>query len=192
VKIGRDRAKKILDSELPLIVDYLSNIKKNDLKLEDLDYNQEKQQKEKDASIETSTYLIERQIRNAGAGFGSPEKNRKVEKAAISFVTKHYKNQGWKVESVEFKKNKGYDLLCTKGTAEEHVEVKGVRGTELSFIITSGEVRQICEDSQSVVCVVTSALSDKPLLSRYTIQEFIDNFELEKLAYRARKRQKEE
>lgn len=125
----------------------------------------------------------ERQIRNAGAGFGSAEKNREVEKAAISFVTKQYKSQGWKVQSVEYEK-KGYDLLCKKEQAEEHVEVKGVRGTKLSFIVTSGEIRQARENPRSVFCVVTSAL-DKPQLSHYTGQEFIESFRLEELAFRA-------
>lgn len=134
--------------------------------------------------------FIERQIRNAGAGFGTAEKNREVEKAAISFVTKQYKSQGWEVQSVEFEK-KGYDLICKKEPAEEHVEVKGVRGTERSFIVTSGEVRQARENPRSVVCVVTSALSDKPLLSCYTGQEFIEKFELEELAFRASLRKKE-
>ena len=39
--------------------------------------------------------------RAAGAGFGDPETNRKVEKSAILFLTKWYQSRGWTVDSVE-------------------------------------------------------------------------------------------
>src|SRR5437879_5619594 len=70
-----------------------------------------------------------------GGRFGDPETNRKVEAAAVSFITQWYKSRGWEVESVEAKKC-GYDLLCVKGSSEEHVEVKGTQGDSLAFIIT--------------------------------------------------------
>jgi|GEM_PF-3986221 hypothetical protein len=177
VKIKRDLAKKILDSELPKIVDYLNKIEKDNITLEDLDYNHEEIE-------QVSTYLIERQIRNVGGGYRNHEDNRKVEKAAIKFVIRHYKQQGWNVQSVEFEK-RGYDLLCTKGTREEHVEVKGIKGTELSFIVTSREVEQAHIDPHSVFCVVTSALSKRPKLSRFTGKEFINSFKLNPLAFKA-------
>ena len=52
-----------------------------------------------------------------GSGSGGfqpdPEKRVRVEKAAVKHVTKIYKGEGWKVESVEQEKV-GYDLYCTK------------------------------------------------------------------------------
>jgi hypothetical protein len=119
-----------------------------------------------------------------GAGFGNPETNRKVERAAVSFVTQWYKSLGWKVESVEAQK-RGYDLLCAKGYAEEHVEVKGVQADLPAFIITAGEVREAQNNSKFVICVVTSALKNSPKLFRYVGKEFVDKFELAPLAFRA-------
>ncbi|HEV7893109.1 MAG TPA: DUF3883 domain-containing protein [Pyrinomonadaceae bacterium] len=119
-----------------------------------------------------------------GAGFGRPETNRKVEVAACSFVTEWYEARGWRVKSVEAQKC-GFDLLCAKGDAEEHVEVKGVQGREPSFIITAGELRRAQSDSSFVLCVVTSALTDARALHRCTGKKFIADYDLTPLAYRA-------
>ena len=118
-----------------------------------------------------------------GAGFGSPERNRKVEKAAVDFVTRDYEKRGWDVQSVEAKRL-GYDLLCTKGRNAEHVEVKGISGKESAFIITSGEVETARIDPHFILCVVASALS-RPRLHSYTGAEFLAKFHLQTLAYRA-------
>jgi hypothetical protein len=134
-----------------------------------------------------SVHEIEQQISMFGAGYGNPETNRKVERAAVEFVMKWYKIRGWKVQSVEAKKC-GYDLLCTKQGSEEHVEVKGVQGTGRSFIITAGEVRRAHTDQQFVICVVTSALSNTQQMSRYSGEEFTEKFELDEIAFRARPR----
>lgn len=126
---------------------------------------------------------LEGQIR-AGAGFGDPETNRKVESAAISLVSEWYESRGWKVESVEAEKC-GYDLRCRKGSTERNVEVKGVQRASPSFIITAAEVKQAQSNSNFVLCVVTSALSGKPKLYSYVGTEFIDNFDMSPLTYRA-------
>jgi Domain of unknown function (DUF3883) len=119
-----------------------------------------------------------------GAGFGgSPEENREVETAAISHVTREYEQNSWNVESVEQDKC-GYDLLCTKCSIEEHVEVKGIRGQDPSFIITVGEVRSASHDVNHVFCIVTEAL-DKPHTLRLTGKEFLKRYELEPLSFRA-------
>lgn len=119
----------------------------------------------------------------AGAGFGDPETNKKVELAAVSYVEKHYRTNGWKVKSVESEK-KGYDLLCKNDVTEVHVEVKGVQGEEYSFIITARELDAAKTDPNFILCVVTSALVN-PSLSKYSGAEFIKNFDLKSLAYRA-------
>ena len=96
---------------------------------------------------------IEKSI-SSGAGFGSPERNRKVERAAVKFVTDWHKTRGWIVSSVEAEK-RGYDLLCRKGSIENHVEVKGIKGKiPIPFIITAGEVRQSKSNPFFVVCAV--------------------------------------
>ena len=73
--------------------------------------------------------------RRLGSGFGSAEQNRKVELAAIKAAKKHYKGDGWNVESVEAEKI-GFDLRCRKGKLERHVEVKGTAGVGVGFILT--------------------------------------------------------
>jgi hypothetical protein len=127
---------------------------------------------------------LEERISKSGAGYGDPAANREVERAAVSFVTKHYEDEGWIVESVELKKC-GYDLRCTKNGTEENVEVKGVRGTGLSFIITANEVKQARDNPDFVICIVNSALSAIPQMARYSGKELTDKFELVELAYRA-------
>lgn len=119
-----------------------------------------------------------------GAGFGNSETNRKVERAAVDAVTDWYESEGWTVESVEAEKC-GYDLLCRKGSEENHVEVKGVQGKLVAFIITAAEVRQAQKDSNFMLCVVTSALTDVPRLNLYDSESFVSDFELSPLSYRA-------
>lgn len=139
--------------------------------------------RERKASITEDAESLEQLIKS-GAGFGNPETNRKVERAAVSYVVKWYEARGWKVVSVESEK-RGYDLICSKGTITEHVEVKGVQGIQPSFIVTTNEVRQAHNNSRFVLCIVTSAISDSPKISRVSGREFISRFVLSPLAYRA-------
>jgi hypothetical protein len=127
---------------------------------------------------------IEHQISKAGAGYGDPETNREVERAAIKFVTEWYEERGWNVKSVEAMKC-GYDLRCTNQTKEEDVEVKGVQGTGQSFIITANEVREARDNANFVICIVNSALSSNRQMTRYNGKDLIEKFELIELAYRA-------
>jgi len=126
---------------------------------------------------------LERNI-STGAGFGDPETNKLVERSAVECVTKQYKAAGWNVTSVEADRC-GYDLLCKKREAEEHVEVKGVRGAAPSFIITAGEVRRARTDPHFVLQVVTNALSGERQSHKFTGAEFCERFELAEIAYNA-------
>lgn len=123
-------------------------------------------------------------VQVSGAGFGTPETNKAVEAFAVQHITQQYKTSGWTVTSVETAKC-GFDLVCKKDFREEHVEVKGTRGAEQSFIITAGEVRKAKEDPLFVLCLVTSSLSDKPSVFKYSRSELAKNFRLEALAYKA-------
>jgi len=118
-----------------------------------------------------------------GGGFGDSETNREVEQAAVLYVTNDYHENGWTVESVELKRC-GFDLLCTKNKTQEHVEVKGVQGDTLSFIITAGEVKRSQKDENFILCVVTSALTN-PKLHKLTAKDFNEGFSLETISYRA-------
>lgn len=121
-----------------------------------------------------------------GAGFGNAVDNKEVELSAIECVTADYESRGWHVEDVS-KENRGYDLLCTFAKQEEHVEVKGVRGSEEEFIITAGEVRAAQTNGKFVLCVVTRALSEQKLLTRYSGREMLQKFGLTPIQYRATK-----
>jgi hypothetical protein len=120
----------------------------------------------------------------AGAGFGDPAENKLVEMAAVRAVVKAYEVDGWSVRSVERDKC-GFDLECSKNGAVEHVEVKGVRGTALCFIITEGEVEQARWNLKFFLVVVTSALSASPKLTKFSGGEFCRRFDLSAIQYRA-------
>lgn len=120
---------------------------------------------------------------DVGSGFSDYESRLKTEKAAISYVENIYKNEGWVVKSVELDK-KGYDLLCTRGSQIECVEVKGIQGNKLSFIITDGEVKQAERNPNFVIYIVTAAI-ENPQYYKYTGQELIKNFDLIPLSFKA-------
>lgn len=125
-----------------------------------------------------------KQAIRSGAGFGNPETNCKVEHAAISVVTEWYQSEGWSVQSVEPEKC-GYDLLCRKNLDENHVEVKGIQGDLISFIITIGEVNRGRNDPDFVLGVVSSALTDSPKLTLFDGESFNSDFDLSPLSFRA-------
>lgn len=115
--------------------------------------------------------------------YGNSENNRKVEIAAINFVTQFYEADGWSVTSVERDKV-GYDLVCKKGDERLDVEVKGRSGKQPEFVITKNELVQATENPAFVLCVVTSATSN-PVLQRWTGSDMLQVFNFEPLAYRA-------
>lgn len=123
-------------------------------------------------------------ISQGGAGFGDPAENRLVESAAVRAVVAHYQECGWTVRSVERDKC-GFDLECVKGEIVEQVEVKGVRGTGLCFIITAGEVRQARTNPKFFLVAVTSALSGSPTLTKFSGADFVQRFDLAAVQYRA-------
>jgi hypothetical protein len=119
-----------------------------------------------------------------GAGFGTPEGNAEVERAARDAVEADYAARGWSVRSVE-RDRCGYDLLCRTGADEEHAEVKGVGGTDPAFLITAGEVRQAHDDPRFVLYVVTAARTPDRRLIRLTGAEFLARYVLAATQYRA-------
>jgi hypothetical protein len=121
---------------------------------------------------------------HAGAGFGDPLENKAVEVAAIRAVKRTYEEDGWSVRSVEREKC-GFDLVCSKDGVVEDVEVKGVRGTQASFIITAGEVEQAHENGRFFLVVVTSALASSRKITKYSGKEFGRLFDLSAIQYRA-------
>jgi hypothetical protein len=122
-----------------------------------------------------------------GGGFGDPKANKRVEAAAIAFVRAVYEQKGWTVTSMESEKL-GYDLLVTKASREEHLEVKGTGAAEASFIITAGEVRRVRTDRAMRLCVVADALSRSPTLQSWRAAEVERAFVLSPVSYWAKRR----
>lgn len=127
---------------------------------------------------------VEAAFRASGGGFGTPEENSRVEKAAIAFVRRQLKKEGWAVDSVEQEKC-GYDLKCRRKNARRHVEVKGISGTKCEFIITMNERVRAQEDSAFFLYVVTGARSARPRLEILTERDLQRGFSLRPIAYRA-------
>ena len=121
----------------------------------------------------------------SGAGFGNSDSNRDVEQIAIETVTAQYKQQGWHVESVERIKC-GYDLRCVKEGKQEDVEVKGISGTDLSFILTAGELSQAEQNSNFVLWAVTSAQSKDKHLHQWSGIELLKSFNFNPIAFKAK------
>lgn len=121
----------------------------------------------------------------AGAGFGDPVNNRKVEAAAVKFATAQLEAEGYTVASRESEKV-GYDLEAKKRGSVLHVEVKGVSGSLVQFPITANEVKCGESDAAFRLFVVTGATSKSPVLHRFTWPEFAAGFVRSPMAFMAR------
>ena len=127
--------------------------------------------------------------RAGGAGFGSAADNEKVEAAAMKIAERWYQKRGWEVADVsKSKEHSGYDLRCTRGGREEHVEVKGVSGDKEDFLMWFTEKNNADADDNFAVFVVTDALSPRPKSRRYARAEFVREFEMSPVQFRARRR----
>lgn len=122
--------------------------------------------------------------KGGGGGFGDSESNHEVEQAAIDAVMGWFEGEGWEVESVEAER-RGYDLECSKGRRKQHVEVKGIAGSNHEFFITANEVHCAERDRHFLLSVVTDALGE-PLIEDYTGPEMLECFDLEPTQFRAR------
>jgi hypothetical protein len=117
------------------------------------------------------------------AGFGTAEHNREVEEAALRFVTQRYQAQGWEVFDVSGQ-HLGYDLRCTRGAEEAHIEVKGVAGTVPTFLLTENERQSAATDPLWGVAVVTGALEPSPELLEVGGAELLASWRLDPVTWR--------
>ena len=131
----------------------------------------------------TASRSNEKEAAKIAAGFGDPDKNRLVERAAIAAAKRHYRKRDLSIVSVERDKC-GYDLKCYKGRHELHVEVKGSSGLGRGFILTAGELTAAQTDSKFELCLVRNALK-KPTVSTMSAGSMLDNYRFEPLAHRA-------
>ncbi|MFF3326942.1 protein NO VEIN domain-containing protein [Streptomyces sp. NPDC002889] len=105
------------------------------------------------------------QRRRRGAGYISdPKKRTAIEKHAEDHAAAHYANQGWTVERL----GKPYDLHCTRGTQERHVEVKGTTGAPTSVELTINEVLHARDKDNTVDLYVVSDIKVDTRTDPYT------------------------
>lgn len=94
------------------------------------------------------------------------QRRKKIENAAVKFVSDHFGRLGYAIESRE-KDNVGYDLLTTKGDVMLCVEVKGRSISNVVADFSPNESRAIkahqdgkFKDGEYRVCIVTDALNE--------------------------------
>lgn len=95
-----------------------------------------------------------------GAGFGTPEQNKRVEDAAMRAVAEDLRAQGFDVEDVSARKL-GWDLTAIPRTTDEGlrlIEVKGVSGSRPRILLTRREHATAAHDERWELAVVTNAL----------------------------------
>lgn len=120
-----------------------------------------------------------------GGGFGTPEQNRKVERAAMKAVVRALEDRRWRVRDCS-KENAGYDLVATRGGQTRKIEVKGLSGRGRQIIITAKEWRVCHEDKQFELAMVQDALQGHPLITYYEAHKVRSQFIVEALSYRAK------
>ena len=92
------------------------------------------------------------------------EARKQVEEAAVDYVTKQYKAQGYKVESRE-KENLGWDLDAWQGKIKLKLEVKGLAQSTISVHITQNEHSEMMADKDNYrLCVVINAVKAPQLI----------------------------
>ncbi|MFD0516303.1 protein NO VEIN domain-containing protein [Streptomyces aureus] len=77
-----------------------------------------------------------------------PKKRKAIELHAEDHTVAHYEKAGWTVEEL----GKPYDLRCTRGTEERHVEVKRTTGAATSVELTINKVLHARDQGRGAPC----------------------------------------
>ncbi|MET7932008.1 DUF3883 domain-containing protein [Streptomyces sp. NPDC005349] len=93
-----------------------------------------------------------------------PKKRKAIELHAENHAIAHYEKNGWTVERL----GKPYDLHCTRGTEELHVEVKGTTGAATSVELTINEVLHARDKDNTVDLYVVSDIKVDTRTDPYT------------------------
>jgi hypothetical protein len=98
---------------------------------------------EADAEEESAAAAEKALARSKGQGFARNQKERKaLEQRAMTAAAKYFNNKGYDVEDVSARRP--YDLLCKRGAAVLHVEVKGTTTDGEAIVLTNNEVKHAC------------------------------------------------
>ena len=104
-----------------------------------------------------------RRIRSSFGRQADIEVKKRIEKIAISEVTREYTERGFSVTSVEAE-NIGWDLEATHNRTTLKIEVKGLAGSKVAVELTPNEFIKMTENKDTYrLCVVTECL-DVPLV----------------------------
>jgi hypothetical protein len=108
--------------------------------------------------------------RGSGQGFLVSQAVRKVvEVYATDRAARYYRSQGWVVADVSA--SQSYDLRCTRGSEDLHVEVKGTTSSGETLILTRNEVTHAKKSHPNVALFVVTDIridgreSDHPVAS---------------------------
>jgi hypothetical protein len=133
---------------------------------------------EADAEEESAIAVEKALARSKGQGFARTAEERKaLEEHAMTAAKKHFQDKGFKVKDVSAKRP--YDLLCTKGNREIHVEVKGTTTDGEKIVLTNNEVKHACETKNSCALFVFHSISIKGTVTSGGQQDIIDPWELQ-------------
>jgi hypothetical protein len=119
------------------------------------------------------------------SGFGTADHRQRVEKAAVDFVARHYRKNGYDVQSHE-NLNCGYDLYAANTEADKilEIEVKGTASAEEGFFLTRNEYYYMNSGTRDWrLALVTDAISN-PVLHVYTAKQVNKRFDMESLAWK--------
>lgn len=131
-----------------------------------------------------SVVLGEAAPKRKGGAFGDPLTNARTERASVDAAIAQLESEGWSVRSVESERQ-GFDLDAHKGPKRRHVEVKGVSGPDVRFIITPNELRVAEHDPHFELWCVTNALDPRSrAIHRFTGPELL-RFDLRPTAFLA-------
>lgn len=115
---------------------------------------------EADAERESTDVIEKALARSKGQGFPRNHKERRaLELRAMHVATRHFEKDGYTVEDMSARRP--YDLLCSKGAKELHVEVKGTMTDGDTIVLTRNEVRHAGDpDHLCVLFILHSILED--------------------------------
>lgn len=113
--------------------------------------------------------------------FPAPQTRKEIEQSAIAFVTKHYNDLGYNVESRE-SQNLGYDLWAEKPDSTLQLEVKGADGPHPRFFLTRNERKFADQEPGWRLVIVTNARTT-PSLEELTIKQIDGFYNLDPLAW---------
>jgi hypothetical protein len=112
---------------------------------------------EADAEKESAAAIEKALARSKGQGFARTAQERKsLEDHAMAAAERHFQREGFDVENVSARCS--YDLRCSRGSKELHVEVKGTTTDGDTIVLTNNEVKHVCNPRNSCALFVLHSI----------------------------------